>query len=237
MTEPLNDYTKIVRTIIEMFRDRNYTFHHLFDPNKFLETISDQSAASVPFINQKVTNTSLLPLNGKGTPIYVYIQEGDENTYTFSDNQPDKLALTKQISYLLKESYPELSGAKKLTELYENLHLMVVLNVVKRDLIKFEEESLHIYNLEVWPKFRLRFNISKHVLVPQHTKLSPEENKAYKDKFQTIAATENLIRIDDPIIRYYYGQAGEIYHIKRHRADECYRLVISKTIHSQNKKK
>ena len=229
------DRVKIVRTLLEMMRDRGYTFRENFDVDGALADL--EKGSEIPFINSKVDDSADLPRDIKGMPVYVYIQDGDENLHTFADNQPDRQAMAKQISYLLRSAFPDMSNNKKISDFQEQIHLILVLNITKREMIRFEEEALNIYNLEVWPKYRLRFNVSKHELVGKYTKLTPEEFEDFKNKFQLTALTIPKIMLDDPPIRYFYGQPGDCFHIEGLRGHVSFRMVVRKTIHAQNKKK
>jgi len=237
MEDQDHDRFKVVRTILEMLRDRDYTFDPRNDPEKLLAGLNDTTAQEIPFVNMKVTDASVLPLDKKGIPVYVYIQEGDENLETFGDNQPDRMALAKKIVYQLRTAFPDLGNSKKINDIYEKIHLILVLNVIKREMIRFEEEALNIYSLEVWPKYRLRYNVSKHELVGTYTRLTPEQFEKHKNDQQVTALTMKKVLLDDPPIRYYYGQAGEAFHHEGLRGHQSFRLVIKKTIHSHNKKK
>jgi DNA-directed RNA polymerase subunit H (RpoH/RPB5) len=66
--------------------------------------------------------------------------------------------------------------------------------------------------------------------------LNKEEAEAYKEKYQSNATTTQIYRLDDPIVRYYYGQPGDIFHIQRFKGGENYRLVGKRLIYASEKK-
>jgi DNA-directed RNA polymerase subunit H (RpoH/RPB5) len=231
---------EIVETILEMLRDREYTFPEGYEADKILGLSKDSKyreiIAKIPYINNKIEDTRMMVIDDKGIPVYVYMQEGNEETNGFGDTQPERQAIAKQIANNLKAVYPEMSGVKKLGEIYDLVHLIVVFNGSKYDLMKIEQESFQIYNFEAFPKKRLRFNVTKHYLSGKTKKLTKEQVQEYKDKFQTTLATMSIYRIDDAIIRYYHGQPGDIFHCIRLKGGETYRLVVKKTIASQEEK-
>lgn len=63
---------------------------------------------------------------------------------------------------------------------------------------------------------RLQFNITKHVLVPQHQKTSPEEVKKIIDMYK-LSNISQLPRLTtaDPVVQYYNFKRGDVIKIVR----------------------
>jgi len=68
----------------------------------------------------------------------------------------------------------------------------------------------------------LKYNPTKHRLVPQHRQLSPKECQDFKEKYGTKI---NVIKIDDVISRFYGFQKGDIIEIVRNNGYVNYRIV------------
>jgi len=63
---------------------------------------------------------------------------------------------------------------------------------------------------------RVVFNITKHVLVPKHTKLTEEEVKDVMDKFYIVNKSMfPTMKKDDPIARYFNLSSGDVCRIER----------------------
>ena len=97
---------------------------------------------------------------------------------------------------------------------------------------KFEFEAFGIPTYEVWPKHRLRFNVTKHSGVSRHEKLSPEEVRNYRETFNVNNAQIQKCWWDEAVNRYYYGQPGDIYRIYRVGQGLNYRIVVPKMLSS-----
>jgi len=74
-------------------------------------------------------------------------------------------------------------------------------------------------------------DISSHVLVPRHTKLSPEETSALLETLNITANQLPKILKSDPAIRHLNTEVGEIIKIERNSPtvgkSNYYRVVIS----------
>ncbi len=77
-------------------------------------------------------------------------------------------------------------------------------------------------NIELFSSDDLQFNITKHVLVPRHIKLTKEEAKDFKTKFGTDIPI--LLR-SDPISKFYNYCKGDIIKVIRKNDFISYRIV------------
>jgi DNA-directed RNA polymerase subunit H (RpoH/RPB5) len=246
---------RILVTLLEMLRDRKYNFDPRYHPDKLLKPLDEiedllnsgdlkkyqqrrqefyEELSLLPMFSNKVDDTSSLPIDDKGTPVFILIQEG---TRPLTEKKDDHISLAKKIVLHLKSSFPDLAGEKDLKEIAKTIHLIIVFNHIKYDNTKFETLSFPIYNLEYIPKYRLVANPIQHQKTPKHTLMTDEEAKAYKEKFQVVGATMQRISLDDPINRYYYGTPGQIYMVKRRPQGYNARIVIKKLLGSEKKKK
>jgi len=243
----------IAVTIIEMMRDRKYKFHPQYQPDKILEDIKIDSFSDresydkamkayhsklqkIPFLGNKLTETSTLPLDSKGQMVYVFFQEGSRPLPDSKTERVEKIG--KKVSINLHRAFPDIAGTKDLDDIAEKVHLIIVFNSPKKpDTSKFEEDYLETFNVEPWPRFRLKYNLTKVYVVPQHTLLTAKEVEQYKEKYQVSAVTMEKICLDDPVNRYYYGQLGDVYKIQRRPIGKNARIVIRKTLSSTKKAK
>ena len=65
--------------------------------------------------------------------------------------------------------------------------------------------------IELFEDIELCVNITKHETVPRHTRLTKEESKEFKQKYGTKFP---IIKVDDPISRFYFFQRGDIIEIE-----------------------
>lgn len=252
MTTNLNDGDVQIRvTFLEMFRDRGYTIPEGYHPDDLLldlkledfpneadylrakaayELELPDRVANLPFVNQKVEDATQLVFDIKNTPVYVMILEDDQGFYKGNELEQ----VTKEISRNLSRIFPDLGVTKNILDLADFVHVIVVYNATKGnkgyEISKFEERALEQYNLEFWPKHRLRFNVTKHVMVPTHQLLTEELAQEYLDRFGLTASTVQKMFYDDPVNQYYYGQHKNIYKIIRPGQDITYRYVVKGTL-------
>lgn len=84
--------------------------------------------------------------------------------------------------------------------------------------------NIHM-TIELFQDIDLQFNITKHILVPLHEKVSKEEIKELKEKI----SLKNLPKISrkDPVVRFYNFNKGEVIRVTRRGGEICYRIVIN----------
>lgn len=234
MSAQEKDNSRILNVVVEMFRDRGYAFPDKYQPEVLLGEENKDRLLKMPGMSNKVFDTNDLIKDDRGTPIYVHIMS-DEEPFTGSKH---KETVAKEISRALNPAIPEIKPANKdLVMLFDYVHLMVIFNYNRNpnknyDFSKYEVESLPIYNYEVWPKHRLRFNVTKHVFTPKYIKLTPEEKEDYQNTFNVEPQHMQKNAWDDPMVRYYYGQPGEIFKIYRIQQGINYRLVTKRLLAS-----
>jgi DNA-directed RNA polymerase subunit H (RpoH/RPB5) len=76
--------------------------------------------------------------------------------------------------------------------------------------------------IELFAEENLQINITKHVLQPQFSKLSDEENIEFKEKFGTKFP---ILRYDKPISRFYDFSKGDVIQIERLDDTYAFRIV------------
>jgi DNA-directed RNA polymerase subunit H (RpoH/RPB5) len=66
--------------------------------------------------------------------------------------------------------------------------------------------------IELFIQEELQYNITKHRLVPEHIRLSPDEAKEFKEKF---GLRHPAILLTDPISRFFAKKRGDVIKIMR----------------------
>ena len=69
------------------------------------------------------------------------------------------------------------------------------------------------YNIQYFSHAELMFNITKHVLVPTHTLLNPPQKELLSQNVKL--ANLHTININDPVVKYYGANVGDIFSILR----------------------
>jgi DNA-directed RNA polymerase subunit H (RpoH/RPB5) len=232
INNPITDNVRILHTVVEMLRDRGYQFPDNYQPEALLA--DNDLLLKMPCFNNKVSNTNDMIKDDQGTPIYVHILR-DEEPFTGSKH---KEVVAKEISRALNPAIPEIKPAnKELSELFKYVHLLIIFNQHRNqnkryDFSKFEVEALPEYNCEIWPKHRLRFNVTKHYFNSKFVILSAAEKEEYQNTFNVEPQHMQKYCWDDPIVRYYYGQPGQIFRIQRIQQGINYRLVSKRLLAS-----
>jgi len=78
--------------------------------------------------------------------------------------------------------------------------------------------------IQVFFDHQLYINPTTHMMTPRHTRLSPEERRSFLTKYKLQPRQILVISIDDPIVRYYGWNVGDIIKIER------FNLATNKTM-------
>tara|TARA_B110000211_G_C14092951_1_gene560400 strand:+ start:12526 stop:13110 length:585 start_codon:yes stop_codon:yes gene_type:complete len=121
------------------------------------------------------------------------------------------------VSYLLDEKV-RLQYAKDLIEtIYASsdtlrIRIILVFNMKPNPSIKKLEK---LYNIQVFWKTELQINPTKHMLVPQHTLIKKEDQRAIMANYNILLKSQlPAIKENDIICRYYNFKKGDIIKIK-----------------------
>lgn len=77
--------------------------------------------------------------------------------------------------------------------------------------------------IEIFAQSELKYNVTKHVLVPRHEAMSKEESKEFKDKY---GKKFNSMLLSDPVARFYGYEKGDVVKVYRRGGVLSYRIVI-----------
>ena len=101
-------------------------------------------------------------------------------------------------------------------------HAIVVYNESVTPTAQKIVEELEGLRIELFCRKALRYNITKHRLVPKHTLLSRTEMKAFKEEF---GVKVPVLLYNDPVARFYDFQRGDVVRVERPNGFICYRIV------------
>ena len=101
-------------------------------------------------------------------------------------------------------------------------HAIIVYNDAVTSTAQKVIDELKGMRIELFKKSTLRYNITKHRLVPAHSLLTKTEMKTFKDTYGTKIP---IILYNDPVARFYDFQRGEIIKVERSNGFICYRIV------------
>lgn len=155
---------------------------------------------------------------------YKFVEKNEEENYMIYTNNKNKKVIIFFANYTNKSNKEYVRNIIIKTEEMEIDHLILV-----------NEDSLtpsankyiqaHPMKIEFFLFEELKFNITKHKLVPKHILLSTKESSEIVDYY----GKKNLpqIKQKDPISRYFNAEIGQIFRIYRNEGGIFYRLVIS----------
>jgi DNA-directed RNA polymerase I, II, and III subunit RPABC1 len=101
-------------------------------------------------------------------------------------------------------------------------HSIVVYKETATPMAKKVVSSSNEMIIELFTEEELQYNITKHILVPLHQKLSKEETAIFKKKYGVKFPT--LLK-NDPISRFYGYERGDIIKVTRKGGYITYRIV------------
>ena len=180
-----NNLYKIRNTVLEMISDRGYIV-----PESEILTFEE-------FIIKNSNNNLDIYINDefKKKQIYVY----------FHNEQ--KAFGKKDLLNLFQEKITKYKD--------EHINLIILLKDKENSSIA-KELGKEIYkNVEIFVKKYMIFNYSRHVYVPKHIILSPEEEIEVLEKYNTTKGKFPKISKSDPIAKYYGMQTDQICKIIR----------------------
>ena len=190
----INAFTKIYHNAIQMFIDRQYVMTEYLKKKKI-------------------------------------IQKTDEELLTSYKENNCRLVLTKKTDTVTVYFFNEKVGINEMKDLFKTLqedeegvsHLILI---TKHKLTSYAKKEMKLLGKnmekEIFYFDELIFNITQHVLVPQHELLTEEEHKLFLAKF---GKKVPHIKITDKLCRYYNGKIDQVFRIYR-KAELYYRIVV-----------
>jgi DNA-directed RNA polymerase I, II, and III subunit RPABC1 len=101
-------------------------------------------------------------------------------------------------------------------------HAIIIYNDAVTSTAQKVIDELKGMRIELFQKKTLRYNITKHRLVPTHSLLTKSEMKTFKEEYGTKIP---IILYNDPVARFFDFQRGDIVKVERKNGFVCYRIV------------
>lgn len=207
----------IKKTQLEMVRDRGYTIFPAEEPILGM-SISD-------FINY-------MGLLAKATP---NVPLRSLLSRTYEAVLPDGTKKTILVYYggktNMQQKQVSADVAREFISLIQKYGISEAVLIVDAPLSSTGENELARLKLTKWQIFfdqDLTYNPVRHVDTPRHELLSPEAAELKLRELRVDRSKLLIIKIDDPVIRYYGWTSGGI--VRVHRNDESVSILSPKSI-------
>ena len=158
----------------------------------------------IEMFNQR--NYDIISINDK----LIHCVDNEEHIYLFNFKH-EKLDIRKIREII-----------QSMTKFQTTHSIVIYKDTITSSVKKIIEDKSNNFEIETFKESELSYNITKHVLVPKHEKVSIEEEKElktkYGNKFPIILST-------DPIVKFYNFKHGNIIRIIRKDNNIIYRIV------------
>ncbi len=167
------DLYKVRQTVLEMISDRGYAIPPDMLQVSFEQFSVQYDAKSIDLYIQDET---------KEKPYYVYFH----TDASFGKNDMKNVV-------------------QKITNQYQNENMGIIVLLKDKESTSIQKEkSKAIYkNVEFFEQKKMTFNITKHVFVPKHVIMTPEEEAQVVEKYETPKSKFPKISVSDPVAKYY----------------------------------
>ena len=152
----------------------------------------------------------------------------DYADYDFTNEQPYIIKAKKNINttivFINEDEKLNIQGIKDKISIMNKENATSCIIIYKSTVTSSAKKSLETleYEFELFALHELQLNITRHRLVPRHTRVLPSEkeelDKNYKGKLP-------ILLHNDPISRYYAFKRGEYIRITRKDGSIIYRIV------------
>jgi DNA-directed RNA polymerase subunit H (RpoH/RPB5) len=211
--DDINECYNAWKVTLDMIKDRGYKFpentdYEKVDFNSFKELFNDKNCDILAITNNSYTSSN-----------------DNKDTDSKKNNQKKlyvKFILTPKIKPAqLREYFDDIMN----TYITENDEFIVILRTpVNTPIEKLNKEKKYKHIQIFWTHI-LQYNPTKHYLVPLHTKCNDDEVNELLSRYRIEKKQLPSILRDDPIVRYYNFQVGDVICVKR-RMNNHYLHVV-----------
>lgn len=192
---------KVRKTVLEMIEDRHYNI--------------PKDIKDLQFENFKLLY--------KTKELNISFKDNNKNVYIHFNINSSKNLGKNDLKTIVKNIQEETQDP--------NVLIILILKKKKNSAVKKELLNEEYNNTELFTSKELSFNISKHVLVPKHIKLSKEEGQKILENFNVTKKQMPKILATDPMARYLGLKLGDICKIIRNSSQignsNYYRIVVN----------
>ena len=154
-------------------------------------------------------------------------QENKELIYSKDKDNKDKDNKDNEniIIFFPQEKKVNIDIVKEKIYRMKNCDIKKCIIVYKETITSSAKKTLELLSsdIELFIEEELKYNITKHYLVPKHIRLPEKEKKQLKEKF---GKKMPVLLKSDPISRYYNYKKGDTIKILRDNDIVCYRVVV-----------
>lgn len=206
-----------------------------------LEMLIDRGFLIPDIVNDVSYNDFKIMFDNKNTEINIIADqledpqvESDEESEEEEDNSREK----KNI-YVFFQMDDNSFGKNDLKKVVNEVHskfetddvlIILILKDKPNNAVRKELKNAKYDSTEVFERKNLMFNVTKHILVPKHIKLSQEDAKAVMEKYSCTKKQLPKILINDPQVKYHGMKVGDVCKIVRNNRENgveiSYRIVI-----------
>ena len=176
---------KVRQTVLEMINDRGYVI-----PSHMLSVTFEQFS---------------IQYDQKNIDLYIENEDKPKKYYVYF--HVDKAFGKNDMKSVVQKIINQYND--------DNIGIIILLKDKESTSI-LKEKSKPLYkNVEFFEQQKMTFNITKHVFVPKHVLLTPEEEAEVLDKYQATKNKFPKMSIQDPVAKYYAMKSDQMVKILR----------------------
>jgi len=176
---------KVRQTILEMIHDRKY---------------------NIPEVENLNFEQFIIKYNNKNLDIFINDEINNKKIYVHFHNEQKSFS-KKDLQNIMQKINSEYMD--------DNINILLLLRDKENSAVTKELAKEYYKNVEIFLKKNMIFNITHHVLVPQHIILSKEEEKELLEIYHTTKGKFPKMAKSDPVAKYYGMKSDQICKIIR----------------------
>lgn len=154
---------------------------------------------------------------------YLYSKNNENKELVYSKDL--KNSIDSIIIFFPQEKKVNIDIVKEKIYRMKNNNIKKCIIVYKETITSSAKKTLELLSsdIELFIEEELKYNITKHYLVPKHILLPDSEKRKLKEKF---GKKMPVLLKSDPVSRFYNYKKGDIIKIIRDNDIVCYRVVV-----------